>query len=244
MQTAAHNPEVVGSSPASATISSVHNGFDRCGHSIFSQTGDILIYHRKSKNDNGTVSGSSGHSLIYIDDAINTEEQGMLHTSGYDYTYNEDGTMKSMGNDNYGVRYDLLNNILNNNVLSENDTTIGYRVAILRPINKFCDENSCEIPTGDDEFSQAVDASKIENSKARTELSRLRIDQYIDINKTYNNLDLEENKLINNIGKYNSVNINDVITYNLRIQNKANISYCESSGVSRFTKSACESAGY
>ena len=32
----AHNPEVVGSSPASATISSVHNGFDRCGHSIFS----------------------------------------------------------------------------------------------------------------------------------------------------------------------------------------------------------------
>ena len=31
----AHNPEVVGSSPASATISSVHNGFDRCGHSIF-----------------------------------------------------------------------------------------------------------------------------------------------------------------------------------------------------------------
>ena len=31
-----HNPEVVGSSPASATISSVHNGFDRCGHSIFS----------------------------------------------------------------------------------------------------------------------------------------------------------------------------------------------------------------
>ena len=31
----AHNPEVGGSSPPPATISSVHNGFDRCGHSIF-----------------------------------------------------------------------------------------------------------------------------------------------------------------------------------------------------------------
>lgn len=202
------------------------------------QPGDIITYSFRTKNDDGTVSGNSGHVMIYVGGAINPNEKGIIHSSGYDYTYNDDGTMKSPGNDTYSVRYDLIDKRLPLYILTETDTKIAYKVSVERPINEFCDGNNCTIPTGTSSLAKAVDTNLLDNAIARSELSRLKLEQYAEIDKEYNN---SEN-LSNTIGKYNSVNIGDTITYNLRIQNKANYSYCDRG--TYYTKSGCENVGY
>ena len=199
--------------------------------------GDILTYAFRDKNEDGTVSGNAGHVMIYVGDAIRNGERGMIHSTGYDYTYNEDGTMASPGNDTYSVRYDDFDKRLPNYILKETDTQIIYKVSVERPINQFCNNNICEIPTGTDTFSKSVDTELIDNAGARNDLSRLRIEQYAEIDKEYN-----DKNLINSMSKYNSVNVGDEITYYLRLQNKANFSYCDRSLY--YTKSGCENAGY
>ncbi len=199
--------------------------------------GDILTYAFRDKNSDGSVSGNSGHVMIYVGDAIRDGERGMIHSTGYDYTYNEDGTMASPGNDTYSVRYDDFDKRLPNYILKETDTQIIYKVSVERPINQFCNNNICEIPTGTDTFSKSVDTELIDNAVARNDLSRLRIEQYAEIDKEYN-----DKNLINSMSKYNSVNVGDEITYYLRLQNKANFSYCDRSLY--YTKSGCENAGY
>ena len=199
--------------------------------------GDILTYAFRDKNEDGSVSGNSGHVMIYVGDAIRDGERGMIHSTGYDYKYNEDGTMASPGNDTYSVRYDDFDKRLPNYILKETDTQIIYKVSVERPINQFCNNNMCEIPTSTDAFSKSVDTKLIDNAVARNDLSRLRIEQYAEIDKEYN-----DKNLINSMSKYNSVNVGDEITYYLRLQNKANFSYCDRSLY--YTKSGCENAGY
>ena len=236
----------------SNTVEDIRNDISSKRENIFSEIkdilkpGDIIIYNRKIKNEDGTVSTNSAHVLFYIKDAINKNEIGVIHSTGSDYTYNEDGTMKSAGHDRYGVRYNLLDEMMEKNILVENDTTIGYRVAVLRPLNKFCESDEvCKMPTGEDSFSKAVDTSMLENSKARTELSRLNIEQYVEIKKEHSDINITKKETLQNaISKFNSVNINDVITYKLEIKNKANLSYCESNGYDRYYQSRCEEDGY
>lgn len=210
------------------------------------QPGDIITYSFRNKNLDGTVTGSKNHVMIYVGDAIASEEYGFIHSTGYDYTYNDDGTMKSSGNDTYSVRYDLLDNRLPNYILTENANSIGYKVSVERPINQFCVNDSCVIPEGTDIFSKSVDSSVIDNSVARDEFSRLKFEQYTLIDKSYNgditDDNSEDKRVYNTIGKYNSVNEGDVISYILRIQNKANFSYCDRSGY--YTKIKCLELGY
>lgn len=188
------------------------------------QLGDLIVYRRQTKDSTGELTGdSTGHVVIYVGDIFNENEFGVIHSTGYDYDYNEDGTMNYPGDDRYSVRYDLVDTILNNNILVETNTKITNRVAILRPINKFCeDKETCSFPTGNSEFAKAYNSTDAKNSLARTELSRLKMEQYVSLNKTPTN----DTTINNSISKYNSVNVGDIINYNLEIQNKANISYC------------------
>lgn len=192
--------------------------------------GDMLTYSSKVKNSDGTASKIKGHVMIYVGDALLSGEQGFIHSTGYDYTYNSDGSMKSPGDDTYSVRYDTID-YLSDKVLSESDTTIGYRVSIQRPINQFCNGNNCSFDTSSSSFSKAIDKSLISNSVSRNEFSRLRVEHYA-----------MGDKINNVLSKYNSVNVGDSIKYYFQIQNKANYSFCSRGAY--YTKSACENNGY
>ena len=207
--------------------------------------GDIVNYYFRTKNDDGTVSGNSGHVMIYVGGAINQEEQGFIHSAGYDYTYNDDGTMKSPGNDTYSVRYDNFERLASN-ILTENDTLIGYKISVERPINQFCDDDVCSFPSGSDSFSKAVDLDLVNQSVNRSDFSRLRLEQYTQVSKVYTDTlttdSLEENNFVNGMSNFNSVNVGDTFSYIFRVQNKANFSYCSRGNY--YTESGCENAGY
>ena len=200
------------------------------------QPGDMLTYAFRVKNSDGSATGNKGHVMIYVGNEINDNEQGLIHSTGYDYTYNEDGSMNNPGDDTYSVRYDTID-YLKDIILSESNTIIGYRVSIQRPINQFCNGDSCIFKDDSSSFSKAIDKNLIKNSLARKELSRLRIDHYAMIDKTYQNSNLS-----NVLSAYNSVNLDDSIKYVIQIQNKANYSYCSRSNT--YTKRACERKNY
>ncbi len=203
------------------------------------QPGDIINYAFRNKNADGSVSGSPGHVMIYVGGAINKNEQGLIHSYGADYTYNSDGSMKSTGDDTYGIRYDTVEEWFPTKILTETSTQIGYRISVERPINQFCNgTNVCTIPTESDDFSKAVDQNVIDNSVAREKLSRLKIRQYAYEDVKYGT----NGRTYNTISDKNSVNEGDEITYNLTIQNKANYSYCSRGAY--YTKSACEANKY
>lgn len=201
------------------------------------QPGDLVSWHSKVFNTNGNWIDTQGHVVIYVGSALNDNDKGVIHSTGDDYTYDSiEGIMSGTGDDRYAVRYDMLESVLNKNIFKEvveqtdgtiTSSKINYRITIMRPINKFCKEDTCSLPTATDAFSKAVDTTVINNSKARVELSRLNMEQYVEIEKdVYNSTNNEATTLSNSVSQYNSVNVGDIITYKLQIQNKANYSYC------------------
>ncbi len=187
------------------------------------QPGDILSYlEQRNSNDYGVNLG--GHTLIYVGTAYDSETPGFIHSTGVDVEFDENGKIlesnSSAGIDWYSVRFISVDDLLNYNVFHKSETsTTSYKthsISIMRPINKFCTEDSCIINPEDIEYQQYKDNYEeyLGNTLARSELKNLEVEQYAT------------NSTGKELSKYNSVSSNDTITYNLDLKNISTIGYC------------------
>ncbi len=174
------------------------------------QPGDIILY---SRNRDGNI---SGHVMIYIGgDTAFTYETNLIHSTGYDY--NNEST--SVNNKLYKSQSILRSNgeTYIENTIDNLEEQGAYltKFIIFRPINTMCKSDlDCDIKYNTNNVTLSED--KLNNSFARLELKKLRTEQWMSENKEY-----EENKSTSNIkSKYNSINVGDDITYNLRLTNK------------------------
>lgn len=194
--------------------------------------GDIITYRTKRKINN--TSSTYGHSMLYIGDAIDSEG-GFIHANGNDYIISENGV--TIGDDKFSVRYDGIYQLEKNiftTYSNGNITDSSISFTILRPINRYFSENGKKVTQIN------------ENAIARNDLNGLRIEQYASIHHA--SIDLETEKLVNesnlwSISKYNTVNVDDVIVYNLYLHNNSKISYCYGNGAYN-TQNICEEKGY
>lgn len=179
--------------------------------------GDILVYRRKKK-----ASGDeTGHMVLYIGGAINSNEKGFIHSTGTDYKPDNDPI--TIGDDTYAIRYDTWESLFKSQIFINSSTIASSEFTIIRPINTYCE-------SGKDSCSLAIDTNVI----ARNDLSKLRIEQYQSApGKT----------TIKSLGKYNSVNNGDEIKYNLILTNMSKFNYCEKGAPDYNTKENCEKAG-
>lgn len=174
------------------------------------QPGDIILF---SRNRDGDI---SGHVMIYIgEDPAFTYKTNLIHSTGYDY--NNEST--SANNKLYKSQSILRSNgetYIENTIDNlEEEGAYLTRFIIFRPINTMCKSDlDCDIKYNTNNVTLSED--KINNSFARLELKKLRTEQWMSENKEYG-----ENKSTSNIkSKYNSINVGDNITYNLRLTNK------------------------
>ena len=156
--------------------------------------------------------------------------------------YNPDTTPIIIGDDEYSVRYDEID-ILETRLFPEitnEQKKESTSFTVLRPINSFCKEESCTITTLN------------ENANARAELNKLKVEQYVDTTKTYND-NLSEKEYETSpvaktsrrvLSRFNSVNQGDEIDYRLYLQNNTKINFCGGGGGAESTQEECESAGY
>lgn len=139
-------------------------------------------------------SGSAaGHVMVYAGEFYDNNATKM---TGFIHSTGKsyDFTTETLNRDKYAVQTGTMT-VKIDDIINDEDTT-SYM--ILRPINYYCSsKDSCSLTVPN-------------NSLARPSMTDLKIEQYIS----------NDNK---NISKYNSVNINDTLTYNLDIKNiKAN----------------------
>lgn len=135
-------------------------------------------------------SGSaSGHVMIYAGDFY---DNNGIKMTGFIHSTGKsyDFTTETLNRDKYAVQTGTMT-VKIDDIINDTKTT-SYM--ILRPINYYCSsKDSCSLTVPN-------------NSLARPSMKDLKIEQYIS----------KDNK---NISKYNSVNINDTLTYNLDIKN-------------------------
>ena len=137
-----------------------------------------------------TSSGSAGgHVMVYAGDFYDNNGTKM---TGFIHSTGKsyDFTTETLNRDKYAVQTGTMT-VKIDDIINDTKTT-SYM--ILRPINYYCSsKDSCSLTVPN-------------NSLARPSMKDLKIEQYIS----------KDNK---NISKYNSVNINDTLTYNLDIKN-------------------------
>ena len=161
------------------------------------QKGDLLF----TFNDDGT-----GHVMLYVGDTFNAGEKGFLHSTGADWTNDENEAYDRLIQHRHSVRYDNYeydesdpenkNSVIYRNLASK----VGFK--IFRPLNTICNGDTCNVKLSD-------------NAKAREELNRLNTEQYAISSS-------KDNKVIT---KYNSLNRGDEITYKFIINNKTIFRY-------------------
>ena len=137
-----------------------------------------------------TSSGSAGgHVMVYAGDFYDNNGTKM---TGFIHSTGKsyDFATETLNRDKYAVQTGTIS-VKIDDIINDTDTT-SYM--ILRPINYYCSsKDSCSLTVPN-------------NSLARPSMTDLKIEQYIS----------KDNK---DISKYNSVNINDTLTYNLDIKN-------------------------
>lgn len=184
------------------------------------EPGDIIVYRNELEDET-----YAGHAMLYIGNEFEYDG-GFIHSTGKDYVIKNDSVF--IGEDLYSIRYDGMKK-LEDNIFVESNTKESYIFTILRPLNKYCIGNEC------------TNYNLTNNALARNELKQLQIEQYTETNKNY-----DSNKVIKttnkNLSKYNSINVGDVIRYNLYLENKSNMYFCTSGNYS--TKESCEQANY
>lgn len=135
-------------------------------------------------------SGSAGgHVMIYAENFYDNEGNKM---TGFIHSTGTsyNFTTETLNRDKYAVRTGTITEKIDSIINDENTTSY----MILRPINYYCSSNSsCSVTVPN-------------NALARPSMTELKIEQYVS----------DSNK---DISKYNSVNINDNLTYNLDIKN-------------------------
>ncbi len=199
------------------------------------QKGDVLGYrYNKSENTTHPIIGDSGHTLMYVGDSISSDT-GLIHSTGYYFQYNDDGTLYTSGDDNYAVRYNGMDQYFDKLFINTESQQSAF-ISVYRPVNVYCNgtDNRCTLELTD-------------NQKARANFSKLRIEQYASENKEYSdNLTTSsatKKSIEKTLSKYASVNHGDIITYNLYLKNMSNYEFCTKS-TSEHTAEKCESLGY
>ena len=194
--------------------------------------GDVLIYRYNNEGHTSEI-GNTGHTLMYVGDSISSDT-GLIHSTGWYFEYNDDGTLKGSGDDKFAVRYNSMEQYYDY-LFMNTDTLKSAFIAVYRPVNTYCNgtDDKCTITLTD-------------TQKARAEFSKLRIEQYTSESKNYNdNLttkSVTKKSLNKTLSKYTSVNHGDTITYNLYLKNMSNYEYCSKSG--SYTSDTCTSYGY
>lgn len=178
------------------------------------QPGDLLIYRKIDTNGN-----VDGHVMAYVGDKFNDGEKGFIHASGNDFPTNLSDFTGYIGDDNYSVKYDTWENFVTNQLFGTGDKKL-YSIAVVRPINTYCNGDSCTISDDNIRNNKIYNDEKLNNTIARNELSSLRIEQY----------QFKGNTIADIANQYNSVNVGDEISYTLALTNKSNFNYCASSG--------------
>lgn len=159
-----------------------------------------------------------GHALMYVGDALDGQgtRESIIHSNGGDFK-EVYNSVKNGSISNLEKVFDLTNDLLS--------------VMVLRPINRYCISDSCTLTNVEKE-----------NSLARNDLKKLRTEAYTTTKKEY-----QTTSSINKyIGKYNSVNNGDEITYNFELENMSNTYICtglKSSGAYHDENSCTQSGG-
>ena len=162
---------------------------------------DTVVASVKSRLQPGDVvvyrhGASKGHVMIYAGDFYNNDGakiNGFIHSTGTSYNF----TTETMNRDKAAVITATIENKVDKIIkkTDPSDATTSYM--ILRPINYYCSSNnSCTVQVTN-------------NAVVRPALTDLKIEQYVKTDTK-------------DVGKYNSVNINENITYNLSLQNIKN----------------------
>lgn len=181
--------------------------YDESLEALF-KPGDIFVYRVKDKNGN-----TGGHAMLFVGEKFKNSSgntvAGFIHSTGLDYNV----SAGKLNDDNYSIRFadfDVLKNRLNGKKI------ISYR--ILRPINKFCEEDSCTVS-----YSQTHDYyedNKIGNlninAEARSVMKDLMLEQYVSSGDTY-------------LGSHASINSGDEVSINLYIKNMSDMQFCYAS---------------
>lgn len=163
------------------------------------EPGDIIVY---------VTFDGTGHAMVYVGNKLGKE--GFIHSTGTDFIQNKDGTWQ-IGDDKYSIRFDSMETLE-----ARIEAKSIKHLAILRPINYYCNGDTCLEPK-----------TLNTNTKARTELQWLKIEQYATKKKpTINNLNTSATDVSVSIDKYNSVNVGEEITYVLELKNNSNKGYC------------------
>lgn len=186
------------------------------------EPGDLVVYRRVKSDGEMT-----GHVMVYIGKEFDTEG-GFVHATGSDYDFSSSPI--DVGYDDYSIRYDNINKLLDN-IFSTgsgtNSSRKGSSFTILRPINKYCNKDGCKIATCNNNDCGMGYLNN--NVDARIDLKELRVEQYVKIEKEYNNNfnnEVSPQTLNKVFTKYNSINIGDNITYSLYLHNKSKMTYC------------------
>ena len=197
------------------------------------EPGDNLVYLRLS----GTT--IKAHAMKYVGDIFG-DEHGFIHSTGSDLKYANDDSNghvvnpSSIGDDNYGIWYDTWENKIQHNKISDYIFRDGaqktYAFFIIRPINRYCSKQDnhekCYIGYGNQsEYENTIISNKykenaatyLTNSLFREKLKYLRTDQFQYFIRD------GETKISEYLNKYNSVNLDDIITYRLELTNKSNL---------------------
>lgn len=179
------------------------------------QKGDVLVYRRINRDT--TSDEIAGHAILYVDDIIGEGTRGFIHSTGNDTILPSSNQWP--GYDEYSVRYSDINYFNKYKFFVSSDTKITYELTIIRPLNAICNNDSCSISKDNisyDKFKNNF-SKYVKNALARNELSKLRTEQYAKA------VSLEKN-----LSNYSSVNINDNISYNLKLENKTQYEICSS----------------
>lgn len=204
------------------------------------QPGDLIVYRRTS------TTGERGHVILYTGYNFGaaydngSDVRGFFHAQGKDYDFDEN----IINNDDFSVRFDDMSflNDLPNTIIS---------IAVLRPINNYCDDDDeCTVPSLSGSSPISISGTALttnsfyaNNTSTRVKLKKLKMEQYFT--ESYSG---DSGSITGRIGKYNSVNVGDSVTYNLRLKNMSRMSFCsrakDSGGNLLTSKSACTNAGY
>lgn len=167
--------------------------------------GDILLISRSTTNvaNQGTA---TGHVMLYVgeDDKL-AYERNLLHSIGYDISYEEDSlydklfkssSILNSDADTYMER--LIDNA--NGVDAEGNGTKYMRLfAIIRPINTMCtDDNNCKF--SNNSYNVELNDEALANNEARVELANYRFEQFMTSHDDNGNQ-------VNIVSDTNSVNV-------------------------------------
>lgn len=171
--------------------------FDKSDSSFLMQPGDMLKL----------AYTSNGHVMVYVGEAFNTNDAGLIHSTGTDGSW-EDFSVRYERNVSEYLNYKLTN------LKEKGDKSRITSISIIRPINKYCSTVDGKETCTNNNISS--------NDKARVAFSGTRVEQYVT-------------KDGRGISTYNSVDVGDTVTYGISLEDKRKYGYCSNSSKTKKT---------